>query len=205
MKKILLICFLAISVYSAFDVLQKGNYEKAINGNAKLADAFCSFYSVFDTGKVLLKNGNYVPVTKLMIYNFCKIGAKGGFPNSQNKFGEILLAEKVPSLNKEAEKYFLLSAKQGNSEAKLNLAHLYTFEKGFINHAKAAKYYEEIVDLNQSVALCSFAILYIEGKGVLRDYNKAKELVKRGYDNAKYEPEKKFCSSVWKTYSLDTK
>ncbi|MBL0703139.1 MAG: sel1 repeat family protein [Sulfurospirillum sp.] len=201
----LLSIFTALYAGGMFDT-QAGNYEKAINGDSKLADSFCLFYVVFNNGNIMLKDRSYIPVTSTIIYNLCKIGAEGGFPRSQNEFGNILLNEKVPSLKKEAEKYFLLSSKQGNTDAKYNLAQLYSFDKDIKrDYYKAVGYYKEIVDLNKSSVQCSFAILYAEGKGTLRDYKKAKSLVQRGYENARYELEKNFCSSVWSTYSLDSK
>jgi hypothetical protein len=199
------IFFLPVLLFGFFGT-QPGDYEKAVNGDAKLADKFCSFYVLFNTGKIMTKDRSYIDITPTITYNLCKIGAEGGYVDSQKEFAYILLRENVPSLKKEAIRYFELSAKQGNTDAKEMLAEMYAFHNDVErDYNKAAQLYEDVVDLNHSISQCQYARLYAEGNGVLRSYSKAKELVTNGFKNAKFPMEKDFCSQVWKVYSLDTK
>ena len=189
-----------------FMVQNPGDYEKAIEGDAQIANRYCSFYSVFNDGNIQKKDGSWVTVTPTTLYILCKIGAEGGFPESQKEFGYILLRENVPSLKVKAIEYLELSAKHGNTDSKEMLAEMYAFHNDVTrDYNKAAQYYQDVVDLNHSVSQCQYAVLYAEGNGVLRDYKKAKSLVQQGFNNAKYPMEKDFCSKVWKMYSLDDK
>ena len=205
--KFLFISLLPISLYSFVTFAIPGNYEKLVAGDEKLADDFCGIYSIFDNGKVMLKDRSWKQVTADMTSKYCEVGAKAGYATSQYQYASYLINIRQYDLG---ISYYEASAKQGNLDAKYALSGYYTQIPKYSNPTKAYEYYNEIInedknEFRKNSAKCNLAGLYASGNGVLRNYKKAKTLIEDAFANSKQPMVKEECSKIWKKYSLDLK
>jgi len=81
-----------------------------------------------------------------------------------------------------AQRWYEKSAKQGNGLAQYNLAQMYHMEgaKDAHSYAKAKHWYEKAIKSGIKEAYNNLGRLFLEGRGVSKDEDKAFELFKKG-------------------------
>lgn len=100
--------------------------------------------------------------------------AKAGDVLAQQGLGGMYLAGLgVPKDPKMAVFWLSQAAEKGDSTAQYNLGQLYSHQQGFIDLAKAAKYYQQAARRGRSEAQSTLAGFYLSGTGVPKDIEKA--------------------------------
>ncbi len=79
--------------------------------------------------------------------------------------------------NREALKWYLKAANQGNRSAQLIIGVRYTLGEGVIqNHVEAIRWFSEAANQNSALAHLALGLMYANGTGVPRNLNRARDL-----------------------------
>ncbi len=151
----------------------KSNAQLLVEANA--GDAFAQH----ELGVNYYNNGD--PVTARCW--FLK-AAKQGFARSQNELGLLYEdGEGVEQDNEKAKYWFEQAAKNGHAGSMNNLAAVYMLEG---DTDKAIPWFQRSADLGYVEALYNLAMCYRDGKGVEKNTDKAKELLKIAADKGDF-------------------
>lgn len=94
-----------------------------------------------------------------------------------------------PANPTESLQWYRKAAAQGHSEAQCNLGHVYAF--GTLGQSKdyseAIKWYSKAADQSNAEAMLTLAGLYIDGKGVQKDYGEGVELLLQAANCATFD------------------
>ena len=130
--------------------------------------------------KAAKKNKNAIVFLK-EIYE--KMGSQSDAAGLYN-LGKLLLDEKA---YQEAEKYFLMSAEKGNTDAMNRLGLLHANKK---EYQEAIKWYRMAAEKGHASAMYNLAFNYAEGNGVVKNAQEAikwyRMAAEKGYDIAMY-------------------
>ena len=138
--------------------------------------------------------------------------AKQGDARAQLGMGLICYSENDVESQKEAFKWFYISAEQGPGEETytsscLYLGHLYFQGMGTLpDYTKAMEWYKKVVEQeneiipdekktanvasNVAIAQCQLGLMYYEGKGVPKDIEKSREWFKKAADGGDEQAKK---------------
>lgn len=112
---------------------------------------------------------------------YFKMAADKGIKSAQNSYGFMLLkGDGVQKDEELAAEYFKKSADQGDSEGQTNYAKMLCENANDIQ--QAIDYFEKAADNGSIDALIALSSLYLKGKGVTTNFEKARQYAKRAAD-----------------------
>lgn len=94
---------------------------------------------------------------------------------------------------------FLELAQKGHAPSQNKIGIFFTYGIGGIkkDYTKAIRWFEASAKQCYEDAECNLASMYIQGKGVWRNFGRAHIFAKKGYEN-----NNPICKSIWKEYNL---
>ncbi len=183
----------------AQDYEQKGDIKKALDQYFLAAQKRDS-NAILYLGK-LYYEGKYLPRSVQQAVEYLQKAAL--LENDQAKYNLAIIYASSKNKRfydiKKAYDIFLELGIRGHAGAQNRLGMFYTYGLGVveIDYKEAVKWFEASAKQCYESAECHLAFMYVNGKGVWKNFGRAHSFAKKGYKNGN-----PICTQVWKKYNL---